>query len=301
MATKNNLPIDERKLLPDDALTIDTDDNQIERPNELEAIYSSQVKKACQNDKRFKILVSGKTGSGKSTLVNGILGVTLPDQTIAEEGKSISEPCTTEVTDYHITKGDVEMTVWDSPGLQDSTSLSNDRYLQEIKENCGERDLTLYCIDVRQTRFLQGKDNPGVVAMQTFTREFGWNNTIIVLTCFNCIADDIQIKYLKPDEKRAKVEAKLQEWKDQILKILFDDNIMEIDQQAAENVIIVPAGYYLEPDLPICKFWLSNLWNHCAAAVSTHEGQLAFLKANFNCSKIQFHTKRRKRKSFLYN
>ena len=57
---------------------------------------------------------------------------------------------------------------------------------------------------------------------------------------------------------------------------------MKIDQEAAEKIVIVPAGYYSEPHLSVCKYWLSNLWNHCFAAISTQEGQLAFLKANFH-------------------
>ena len=248
-------------------------------PEELKGkIDPKQMKTVYENAKSFKLLVTGKTGSGKSTLVNGILGVTLPDQAKAKEGSSITKACTTDVKAFNTKKEDIDMTIWDSPGLQDGTD--NEDYLQQMKEMCQERDLTMYCIDVHQIRFISGDDTPDVVAMKKLTREFGpqfWSNTVIVLTFSNYIADDVHIKYLPLAEKKIAVEAKLQEWKNQIVHILTHD--VEIDQQVAEKILIVPAGYYREPDLPVCKFWLSNLWFHCFAAVSTQEGQLVLLKA----------------------
>ncbi len=66
---------------------------------------------------------------------------------------------------------------------------------------------------------------------------------------------------------------------------------VQIDQQAAEKILIIPAGHYLKPHLPVCKYWLSNLWYHCFAAISTQEGQLAFLKANLNRMKNEIDVK----------
>ena len=74
------------------------------------------------------------------------------------------------------------------------------------------------------------------------------------------------------------VEAILQEWKDQLVHILTQD--VKIGQKAAEKIMIVPTGHYLEPDLPVCKYWLSNLWFYCFAAISAQEGKLALLKAD---------------------
>ncbi len=253
-------------------------------PKELKGkIDHKQMKKIFENAKSIGILVTGKSGSGKSTLVNGILGVTLPGDRRAQEGSSICKPCTSDVKAYYTKKDNIHITVWDSPGLQDGTG--NKRYLQQMKEKCGERDLTMYCIDARPARFLSGlDDNPDIVAFKKLTEEFGpqfWSNTVIVLTFFNCIADDVHIRYLETEEEKTEaVEAKLQEWKDQIVHILTHD--VKIDRQVAEKIPIVPAGYYREPHLPVCKFWLSNLWFQCLATVSTREGQIALLRANFN-------------------
>ncbi len=108
--------------------------------------------------------------------------------------------------------------------------------------------------------------------MKKFTSEFGpqfWNNTVIVLTFFNYIAGDVHFKYLQPDSQKVAIEARLVEWKSQLVHILTHN--VKINQKAAEKIIIVPAGYYRERHLPVCEYWLSNLWYHCFAAVSTQE------------------------------
>ncbi len=238
-----------------------------------------KAKKIYKDSTSIKILITGKTGSGKSTLVNGILGVAVTEDQKAMEGRSISEACTTIVKAYEVKKGNVNMTIWDSPGLQDGTD--NEEYVKQMKEKCLDRDLTLYCIDVRQTRFLNGNNNLDVVAMKKLTKEFTskfWSNTLIVLTFFNCVADDVNIKYLETEEKTKAVEARLQEWKNQIVEILVVD--VKMDRKFAEKIIIVPTGYYREPHLPVCKYWLSNLWFHCLAAIPTKEAKAAFYKAN---------------------
>ena len=78
--------------------------------------------------------MTGKTGSGKSTPINGILGLNVEGVRQAEEGHDLN-PCTTTVEAYYANKGEIDVTVWDSPGLQDGRKNER-KYLKQMKEKC---------------------------------------------------------------------------------------------------------------------------------------------------------------------
>ncbi len=263
------------KFVKDD---IDLDDNKLwkefERLNLAPDVNMKKIKKEFNMAQSIKLLIIGKTGTGKSTLVNGIIGAR-----IAEEGYGLL-PMTSEVTAFERVVNGVEVTVWDSPGLQDGTSNQDD-YLRQMKEKCIERDLTLFCINVSDRRFVQGEDNPDVITMKKFTETFTvdfWKSAIVVLTFANELQHRVEYMDKPPEEKIKAQNEILQKWNDQIRKIIQND--CSVPTEIAEKIEIVPAGHYKDIHLPVRKYWLSNLWRKCLNAITTTEEKVALVKVN---------------------
>lgn len=236
-----------------------------------------KIKDLLQNSKSLSILLTGKTGSGKSTLANGILGIK-----VAEEGASIQRACTMEVQAYTAKKGRINVTVWDSPGLQDGTD-NQEMYLQSIKDKCSKVDLTLYCIEISKTRFVRGTDNPDVLAMIKLTEALGvefWTNAIIVLTFANILETLHLSDWVKLSaKKKAKAfETVIYEWESQVHTILEED--VHIPKEIVSKIKVIPAGHYLIRQLPDRDYWLSDLWFECMDTLPTPEAQSALLQIN---------------------
>lgn len=248
-------------------------------PEMRRSLDIDSFKRCLQREMSISVLVTGKTGTGKSTLANGILGVKIPREQRALEGSRITGGCTTEVTEYNAKKGKISVTLWDSPGLQDGTK-NQKNYLKQMKEKCSGRDLTIYCVKMIETRFVQGTDNPDILAMKKITNALGsdfWRTTIIVLTFANSIeAINYRIKYMRQDKKDEAIKLVIKEWRDQIKAIMITD--VKIPSEIVRSIRIVPAGHYLEPHIPGYKYWLSNLWFHCVNTISSSETKIALVR-----------------------
>ena len=229
---------------------------------------------AKNSQKKLNILITGKTGVGKSRLVNGLVGFPVANY---NEGQARKD-CTSDVTPYRAVIEGIEVRAWDSPGLQDRT-CNEEIYLAKLKDNLKDGfDVMIYCIKMDDPRFYSEDKK----AMRALTKGFGddvWKKAVIALTFANMIED--------PDEgdELAYFEGEKYFWRKAIEDILTNLNI---DREVRNSLAVVPAGNHRKPKLPTGDNWLAELWLNCFC-VMTYSAGLALYQINknrlkFSCS-----------------
>ena len=235
----------------------------------------------------MRILVTGKTGQGKSTLINGILG----DEVVVEGARA--SRCTTEVEMFTKTTHGVPVKVFDSPGLQDRTA-NEEEYIQGMKAKCGELSLVLYCTKMINTRLTDDDKH----AMRKLTKAFGekfWEYAVFVLTFANmenCNRkddrdEDVSEPAFNDDEgwkklTKQRFEGRLKIWTDGLKEFLITE--VGVSPDITNRIPVVPTGDHkksrMNPDpynLPDRDDWFNKLWEVCCLRVK--ETQL-FLEIN---------------------
>ena len=241
------------------------------------------------------LLVVGKTGQGKSTLINSLIEL---EEDIAKEGAETTS-CTKSCHSYvypELLPG-VKVRIVDSPGLQDIYT-NEQQYIQEMKSQCQEVSLVLYCMKMTDHRLA----NDDILALRKLNQAFGpgfWKRVLFVLTFANnekCDQRDSRDEY-GPEppysdqaawanlEKRRFVHRVKQHAVD-INKLL--KQVLHID----DSVQVVPAGHYKPTrsspnpkQLPDREDWLYSMIESIHSQIKKHK----FSRLNLNDSKYTIH------------
>ena len=215
----------------------------------------------------LSILVAGKTGVGKSTLINS-----LARKEVAEEGNSAA-PVTRDIFEYsvkYVSEGkEYTVTFWDIPGFGD-VYRRDDETIKKVRELVKDVHVILYCYDIRQR--LCTDDAEGFTRIAKEIGRDVWKNTVFVLTFAN--------QLFPPPSKGDRVtffEEKFKSYKDEIVKLLPR-------QATADSTHITAAGYPGEPP-PQCDDWETKLWSEIIAAVKKDGISLA-LKLYFSAAGV---------------
>ena len=132
----------------------------------------------------FGVLVVGETGTGKSTLINNLMG-----KKVVTEGDTL-ESQTATITKHELEVEGVQIALYDTPGLGDSRSNRDGEYLRKVEEilKSGAIHLVIYCLKLSETRMRASL----IRTFQEYAKiGMNWEWTIITLT----FADAVPVPY----------------------------------------------------------------------------------------------------------
>ena len=229
----------------------------------LEVVKSLCLQWCTQKDRNtFSLLIVGKTGVGKSSLVNALVG-----KPVAVVGHDKIRG-TDKVTSYDIDIEGVKVRVWDTTGLRDDDddddeedeeedSTGNDKkYLAEMQSKIKEElDLVIFCLRMDDKRFQHDDRQTFKIVTDRFGKEL-WKNAVIALTFANKVEDPAG------GDSKAYFEQDLAKWQSKINSFLSKK--IRLDPERVQSLQFVPTGNnLLLTVLPNGEKWLSKFWIAC--------------------------------------
>ena len=128
---------------------------------------------------KFTVLLIGRTGMGKSSTINSLMG-----KEIAKVGDWA--PTTASVNTYEGEAFGIRFTVVDTPGLCDALEEegNDDKYLKMINDKRIKADCVFFVTRLDETR-ITGDEKRGLKLITTAFGQNIWNNAVIVFTFAN--------------------------------------------------------------------------------------------------------------------
>lgn len=148
------------------------------------SIIVKEIKRQLRQNRKLTFMLVGRTGVGKSSTINSLLG-----EKVAPVGKY--RPTTMEVETYPHEHSGTKYVVVDTPGLcDDLPEVGNDaRYIAEIKDQVEQVDTLWYVTGLDDTR-LSGDEKRGIKLITEALSPDIWGRAVIVFTRADKVESD---------------------------------------------------------------------------------------------------------------
>lgn len=201
------------------------------------------------------LVVLGKSGVGKSTLINNFLELEDKNKCEANDGASTT---TREVKMKDNIKQEITIQMVDTPGLGGVDSMNVKRVLRGISDETNKQaDAVLYCVSMHPASHIDSSD---VKIVKRLTSAFGtniWRHTILCLTFANNCGPENDEVY----------KSRIESYAQQFQKVLRQANVFDVQVQSVfssrpekgEAIPVIPVGYDPKKQLPLSQNWSDQL------------------------------------------
>ena len=201
----------------------------------------------------FGILVIGRTGVGKSTLINNLLG-----KDVATVGHKLQSE-TPKVYPHEYSVEGVPIVVYDTPGLGDVKGEESERRHLDIMKGLlarGKIHLVVYCFQMTETEM-----KSSLVGTLHKYHEIGvdWRQSIIALT----FADALYVPKShrkRPNHMSLVFDDRLAFWQSELRQELVET--VGVAEDVVEQLKICPTAQLPKDQLPNGSQWYVPLWLH---------------------------------------
>lgn len=218
---------------------------------DLEKYMKKYFKSNSGKNKEFSILVVGETGSGKSTLINNLLG-----QEVALVGHTV-ESSTSEIAHHNGVVEGVPVCLYDTPGLGDSRSDMDEKILADMKKalESTDIDVVIFCFKMSEIRF---RNSLVDIFIEYDKIGVKWQHTVIALTFADALPKPRSaMKAAKEKGEQFSMKKffneKIEEWETALKKVLQENF-------KVTHVKICATTDTINEDLPNGQRWYVPFW-----------------------------------------
>ena len=223
-----------------------------------ESILKERKENLKRSQRPLNILCIGITGSGKSSILNAMMGEVLA------RTQCVPESCQSEMECHKGQYEGIEIKAYDTVGFTGSVSTDK-KILRNISENAPIGGYNVVLLTLRMDCRFDEKVFQMLSLTGKLLKTVMWQRTIIVLTFANAFIVQLEEGYqghsLNTDVQKMTIERTIAK-----IKELFQKHT-RLHKEITSTIPIVLAGSASKRDLPIDSDWLSTLWDnvifHC--------------------------------------